>query len=212
MSLEQRLRRAEHVLTRLADGELDVCLETGVFDDEAITNLEMGINFLIMDLRSTAELNREHKAALAAKQSELEAQLATIAKQAEAINKLSTPILEVWSDVLVLPLIGVLDTTRSSEVTEALLTKIVAVQARCVIIDVTGVALVDTGTADSLIRIVRSVSLLGARAVLTGLGPAVSRTLVDLGFDLSAIRTLRSLKQGLEDCIAFLNASAGFKA
>lgn len=206
LSLEERLHRAEQVLLRVADGDLEVRIDTDSFDADPMTNLEMGINFLIMDLRSSAEANRQHSAALAAKQQELEAKLVTIALQAQAISELSTPVIEVWRDVLVLPLIGVLDTKRTSEVMEGLLTKIVASKARCVIIDVTGVAVMDTGTADSLIRIVRAVALLGARGVLTGLGPAVARTLVELGAGLGGVRTLRSLRDGLEDCIAYLDA------
>jgi rsbT co-antagonist protein RsbR len=205
LTLEARLERAEKILMRVAEGDLELRIETEAFGNDAITNLEMGINFLIMDLRSTAETNREQHAALASKQQELEAQLATIAQQALAITELSTPVLEVWSNVLALPLIGVLDTKRSAEVMANLLAKVSASQARCVIIDVTGIAVVDTGTADHLIKIAHAVELLGARCVLTGIAPAVARTLVAIGVSLGGVETFRSLKAGLEHCIDFLN-------
>lgn len=205
LTLDERLLRAEQVLTRVAQGELDSRIDTGELDEHPMTNLEMGINFLIMDLRASAEENRRHTTALATKQRELEEQLQVIAQQSEAIAELSTPVIEVWRDVLVLPLIGVLDSSRSAQVMETLLTRVVASRARCVIVDVTGVAVMDTATADYLMRIVKAVTLLGARGVLTGIGPAVARTLVAFDLGLSGIRTLRTLRAGLEDCIAFLN-------
>ncbi len=204
LTLEERLYRAERVLTRVAEGHLDERIDTDELDEHPMTNLEMGINFLIMDLRSGAEENRRHSAALAAKQRELEEQIEVIAQQSEAIVELSTPVIEVWRDILVLPLIGVLDSTRTAQVMEALLTRVVSSKARCVIIDVTGVAVMDTATADALMRLVRSVGLLGARGVLTGLGPAIARTLVEFDVRLSEIRTMRTLRAGLEDCIAYL--------
>jgi len=209
LTLEERLQRAEQVLTRVADGDLGVRIDTDEFSEDAITNLEMGINFLILDLRMTAEENREKQAALVAKQRELEEKIAMIDAQAQAIRELSTPVIEVWRDVLVLPLIGVLDAERTAEVMEGLLTKVVSSGARCVIIDVTGVPTVDVGTADSLVKIVRAVGLLGARGVFTGLAPAVARTLAALSLDLGGVLTLRTLKDGLENCIAYLDELDG---
>jgi len=209
LTIEERLQRAEQVLTRVAEGDLSVRIETNEFSEDAITNLEMGINFLILDLRMTAEENREKQAALVAKQRELEEKIATIAAQAEAIRELSTPVIEVWRDILVLPLIGILDAERAAEVMEGLLTKVVSSRARCVIIDVTGVPSVDAGTADSLVKIVRAVGLLGARGVFTGIAPAVARTLTALSLDLGGVLTLRTLKDGLENCIAYLDELDG---
>lgn len=210
LTLEERLHRAERVLTRVAEGDLEERIETHELDEHPMTSLEMGINFLIMDLRSSAEENRRHTEELAAKQRELEEQIEVIARQSEAIVELSTPVIEVWRDVLVLPLIGVLDSARSAQVMETLLTRVVASKARCVIIDVTGIPVMDTATGDFLLRIVRSVSLLGARAVLTGIAPAVARTLIELDVRLAEVRTLRSLRAGLEDCIAFLNGEGAY--
>jgi len=135
-------------------------------------------------------------------------QLEDLARQREStIRELSTPVMEVWDDVLVLPVVGVVDTMRSMEIMNTLLERIVAVQARCVIIDITGVEVVDTKTADYLLRVSRAANLLGTRCVLTGLSPAVAQTLVEIGADLTEVRTLRNLKAGLKDCLKFLKTA-----
>ena len=139
---------------------------------------------------------------------ELQRKIDVIEKQAHAISRLSTPIMEIWRGVLVLPIIGVADSRRWSEITDNLLQRIIASQSLCVIIDVTGVDTVDTGTADALVGVVRAASLLGTRCVLTGLSPVVSRTLVEIGADLDEIRTRRNLEDGLKDCLRFLESRA----
>jgi len=140
---------------------------------------------------------------------ELEQKLATIERQAAAIRELSTPVMEIWDDVLVLPVVGVVDTKRSMDIMNSLLERIVQTQSKCVIIDITGVEIVDTRTADYLLRVSRAANLLGTRCVLTGLSPAVAQTLVEIGADLTEVRTLRNLKDGLKDCLFFLKQLRG---
>lgn len=135
---------------------------------------------------------------------ELEQKIALIQQQSDAIRELSTPVLEIWESVLALPVVGVVDTRRSMEIMTKLLSRIVETQAKCVIIDVTGVEIVDTRTADYLLKVVRSAALLGSRCVLTGLSPAVAQTLVEIGANLTEIHTLRNLREGLKDCIRYL--------
>jgi rsbT co-antagonist protein RsbR len=115
--------------------------------------------------------------------------------------------MEIWEDVLVLPIVGVVDTRRSMEIMNNLLQQVIAKQSQCVIIDVTGVEMVDTKTADYLLKVVRAASLLGTRCVLTGLSQAVAQTLVEIGADLTEVRTLRNLKAGLLDCLRFLKTA-----
>ena len=198
---ELRLRRAEEILARVAEGDLEQKLPLSATDD-VLTGLEMGINFLIVDLRQTAQKNREQR-------QELEQKLLTIAQQAEAIRGLTTPVIEIWDDVLVLPIVGVVDSRRSLEIMTDLLEAIAETRARCVIVDVTGVDVIDTATADTLLKIVRAASLLGTRCVLTGISPSVAQTLATLGADLSGVRTLRNLKAGLLDCLRFLKKKTG---
>jgi rsbT co-antagonist protein RsbR len=206
-TFEERLRRAEEVLTRVADGDLDQRLDVGEAED-ALIGLEVGINFLIVDLRSTAKANEQQRNAMISQQRDLEAKLLTIEQQAAAIRELTTPVMEIWDDVLVLPIVGVVDTRRSMDIMNNVLEKVVERQSKCVIIDVTGVEVVDTKTADYLLKVFRAANLLGTRCVLTGLSPAVAQTLVEIGADLTEIRTLRNLKAGLLDALRFLKVQA----
>lgn len=122
------------------------------------------------------------------------------------VAELSTPVMEIWTDVLVLPLIGTIDSQRSAEIMEILLQSIVAHQSKCVIIDITGVKVIDRETADYMLKVIRAAEFLGTRCVLTGLNPAVAQTLVTIGADLQGMRALRTLKEGLKNCIDYLNS------
>lgn len=123
-----------------------------------------------------------------------------------AIQELSTPILELWDDVLALPVIGIIDSKRSIEMMEQLLEAVVRKQAHFVIIDVTGVEVVDTATADRLLRLVTAVEYVGARCILTGIRSAVAQTLAMLRVELGPITTLRTLKDGLRECLRLKGA------
>ena len=115
-----------------------------------------------------------------------------------AQDELSTPVIQVWNRILVLPLIGVLDTGRSQNVMDVLLSKIVEAQAEMVILDVTGVASMDTEVTNHLIRTVQSTSLLGAKCVVTGINPDVAQAMAQLGVDMSKLITKRDLQDGLK--------------
>lgn len=121
-----------------------------------------------------------------------------------AVEELSTPVLEVWDEVLALPIVGVVDTQRSAQMTERLLTEVVRTRCRFVIIDLTGVELIDTSTADRFIKLARSVQLLGAECILTGIQSAVAQTLVELGIEFSNVNTQRNLKRALQFCMRAL--------
>ncbi len=140
--------------------------------------------------------------------SEIEQQIETIRRQQEAqaamehlVRQLQTPILQLWDDVLALPVIGMVDSRRSAEMMETLLQEIVKNRCKYVILDITGVEIVDTRTADHFVKVMKSAELLGTRCVMTGIRPAVAQTLVELGVDLSSIRTLRNLQEGLRYCL-----------
>ncbi|EYF01386.1 RsbR, positive regulator of sigma-B [Chondromyces apiculatus DSM 436] len=127
-----------------------------------------GVTVLARDL--TERLRTEHA---------LEAQLAVIARQQEAIRALSTPVLQVWEGVVALPIIGVVDDRRAADITAALLETVSRTQARCAILDVTGVDSIDARTADHFTRIRRAVTLLGAECVVCGIRPAVAQAMVE---------------------------------
>ena len=183
------------VLTQVAAGDLSLRVETSDAPDSPVGALALGINGIIEAWRESELKARKTKRAL-------EAKLGTIETQAAAIRELSTPIMDIWEDILLLPIVGVLDTRRSADVMSNLLGAIVQKQSKYVILDITGVEIVDTRTADYLIKVVRAARLLGARCVLTGLSPAVAQTLVEIGADLSEVTTLRSLREGLRHCLA----------
>jgi sigma-B regulation protein RsbU (phosphoserine phosphatase) len=132
---------------------------------------------------------------------ELGRKLEVIEQQRTEIRELSTPVLQVWDDVLALPIIGAVDIERGNEIMERLLVEVAARRARFVILDVTGVALLDTNTASCLRRMVNATELLGASCLLTGIRPAVAQALVSAGADMSALTTLPSLREGLRECI-----------
>jgi len=122
----------------------------------------------------------------------------TIRKQEVAMLELSTPAIQVWEGVLAVPLIGTIDSVRAAQLTENLLKKIVETQSSIIIIDITGVPIVDTQVANNLIKTVQAARLLGADSILVGITPYVAQTLVHLGIDLGTIHTRSTLRSGLE--------------
>jgi rsbT co-antagonist protein RsbR len=120
-----------------------------------------------------------------------------IQAQALALQELSTPLIPISDTVLVMPLIGRIDTRRAGQILETMLAGIQEHQAELAIIDITGVNVVDTQVAHALLQAARAVKLLGARVVLTGLRPEVAQTLVSLGVDLSDIVTRATLQSGI---------------
>jgi len=197
--------RIADILLTLADvgaGDYSVRLETDLPESDPFGALRAAINEMV------ASLEQAHKHATAY-QAELEEKLAMIERQREAIRELSTPIMEVWDGVLCLPVVGVMDSHRSAEMTESLLQAIVAKGAECAIIDITGIEAMDTRTADHFLRMAKAVRLLGAHCVLTGINPGIAQTVVHIGVELHGVRTHRSLRDGLRQ---WVNRSSARKA
>jgi rsbT co-antagonist protein RsbR len=122
-----------------------------------------------------------------------------IREQQDAIRELSTPVLQVRERLLILPIIGVLDSQRARQLTEQLLGAIQAHRAKVVVIDITGVATIDLSVANHLVQTVEAARLMGASAIITGLSSKIAQTLVDLGVDLAMMRTVGDLQGGLEE-------------
>lgn len=171
-------------------------------DQDDFGVLEESLRILLMELAVAKQKNAEALDLLGASKKELEEKLATIERQKVAIRELSVPIIDVWDDVLTLPLVGVFDTSRAVDITEKLLRRVSERRTRWVILDLTGVAVVDTVTAQHLIQLARAVQLLGARCILTGLGPDVARTLATVGVSFDELNPMRSLREALEYCIS----------
>jgi len=121
-----------------------------------------------------------------------------IAQQAEAIRELSLPVLQVRERLLIVPLVGLIDSTRARQLIETLLAAIRDKRARGVVIDVTGVPIVDTAVANHLVQACEAAQLMGATIVITGISPEMAQTLVTLGARLPSAETLVDLQEGID--------------
>ena len=155
----------------------------------------------LTDLRSTAEAHARALGERDRSMADMQEKLDIIARQQAAIQALSSPIIQVWDGVLAVPVVGAVDGERTSRMMEKLLETIIHTKSRYAIIDVTGVETVDTHTADNFVRLIRGVQLLGAQGIISGIGPLVAQTIVDLGVDLAGIPTFANLKEALHACI-----------
>lgn len=122
--------------------------------------------------------------------------------QQEALRELSTPLIPLAEGLVVMPIIGLLDSARAQLVMETLLSGIVAHQARIAILDVTGVRAMDGAVAESLVRAARAARLLGAEVILTGIEPGAARALVEVSADLTGVQTLGTLQAGVAHALS----------
>ena len=115
------------------------------------------------------------------------------------IRELSTPLLQVRDRLLIVPLIGMIDASRARQLTEQLLRSIRDNRAKVVVIDITGVAVVDSAVANHLLQAVQAARLMGATAIVTGISAEIAQTLVRIGVDLSKLDTLGDLQEGIAE-------------
>lgn len=125
-----------------------------------------------------------------------------ISSQAEQLLELSTPVVKLWEGVLAVPLVGTLDSARTQVVMEALLQMLVSTGSSHAIIDITGVAAVDTQVAQHLLKTVSAARLMGATCVISGIRPQIAQTVVALGVDFGEIVTKSSLADALRHVLA----------
>jgi len=130
-----------------------------------------------------------------------------VRQQQEAIRELSTPVLQVREKLLILPIIGMIDTQRARQLTEQLLVGVKESRAKVVIVDVTGVPAVDSKVANHLLQTIDAARLMGARAIITGLSPDVAQALVSIGVDVSRFNTVGNLQGGIEEADRILGDS-----
>ena len=127
-----------------------------------------------------------------------------IFEQTETLTELATPIIQLWDEIILLPLVGIVDTKRSQQIVENLLKEIVEYQAVVAILDVTGVPIIDTRVAQHLIQTVTAAKMLGTEVIITGFSPHVAQTLVMLNMDLGSIRTSGTLKAGVAEALRII--------
>ncbi|MFZ6182323.1 STAS domain-containing protein [Nannocystis pusilla] len=141
-------------------------------------------------------------------ENELRGKVELIERQQEVIRVLATPIIEVWDGVLTMPIVGLIDTARTAEIMDSLLQAVTQARARYAILDLTGVEVVDTGTASHLIKMIHALRLLGAEGILTGIHPSIAQTVVALGVDLSHVAVFAKLRDALKHCLRAARAGA----
>jgi rsbT co-antagonist protein RsbR len=202
-----------HTLTGYASGWCTALLGEPILAIETMC-VGKGDPHCSFEIRNSAAWGPEAdpwRAALAATDTslsqELERKLVEVEQYRTTMAAIGTPVIQIWKEVVVLPVIGAVDEQRGVEMTSTLLRHVGDEAVRCVLVDLTGVDSVDTRTADIFVKMARAVSLLGARCFLTGIGPRVAQTLTHMGVDLQGLQTLRSLRHGLEESLRFLGYS-----
>ncbi|QSQ24215.1 STAS domain-containing protein [Pyxidicoccus parkwayensis] len=212
VSLE-RLERIRDVLAMISLGEFDPSQHLiHVGGDDEFSSFEETINLFARQLHASVKENEQSIKKLESARAELEEKLATIEQQRLAIRDLSTPIIELWDNILTLPIVGVMDTQRSVEMTERLLHRISQGKAKCAIIDITGVEVVDTATANHFVKMVAAARLLGTHCVITGISPFIAQTLTQIGVELRGVKTLATLRDGIQECMQYLRNHASARA
>jgi rsbT co-antagonist protein RsbR len=191
LQLQQAIADIANTLRAVEMGQLSARAEIRFGESEPMSALADTVNTIVQRLVSVREETQAY-------QRELEDQLATIEKQRAAIRELSTPMIEVWSGVLCVPIVGVIDSSRAAEMTSALLSAVVEKKVMFTIIDITGIEAMDTRATDHFLRMARSVRLLGAECVLSGINPNVARSIIHMGVELSGVETYRSLRDALQ--------------
>lgn len=207
---EDRLERLVEAVSLAAAGAFKEA--TGHLDPvepDRFGFIEESLRIFLTELDASKEQAEQALAKLHAAKLDLEQKLETIERQQIAIQELSTPIIDVWDDILTLPVIGLMDEARATDMTEKLLRRVVDARARWVLVDLTGVRAMDSATADHLLRLARSVRMIGCRCIVTGISPDIALMLVELGVGLEDLTPMRSLREGLKHCLADRARSGG---
>ncbi len=127
-----------------------------------------------------------------------------IAQQARTILDLSTPTVKLWDSILLIPLIGVVDTQRAAQIIEGLLEAVFDTESQVAILDITGVPIIDTKVAQHLIKTIAAARMLGADVIVTGISPDTAQTMVKLDIDLGAVRTCGTLRAGVAEAFKLI--------
>ena len=121
-----------------------------------------------------------------------------IAASSKALMEMSTPVTPIWEGILLLPLLGILDSQRTQDVMNKTLSKIAETRSKALVLDISGVSAMDTAVANQLLKITKATQLMGCETILSGLSPAIARTLVELGVNIGEVRTTATLRDSFE--------------
>ena len=111
--------------------------------------------------------------------------------------EMSTPVTTIWEGILLLPIVGILDSKRTQDMMDSILDKIARTQAIVTLLDISGVAIVDTAVANHLIKVTKSTRLMGCETIISGISPSIAHTIVDLGIEVGEMRTTATLRDAL---------------
>ena len=125
-------------------------------------------------------------------------------EQSRTIREISTPAIKLWDGVVILPVVGVIDSLRAQQMMNAMLAKIMETSAKVIILDIQGVVAVDTAVANHLIKITKATKLMGCKCIISGISPAVAQTIVQLGVDLGDVNTNSTLSDALKEAFIML--------
>ena len=133
-----------------------------------------------------------------------------ISRQSQALMEMSTPVTAIWQDILMLPIVGIIDSKRSQDIMNAMLSKIGDTRSKVIIMDISGVGVVDTAVANHLIKTTKATKFMGCECTISGVSPAIAQTIVELGINVGEVRTTATLRDALE--AAFVKTGAGIRA
>ena len=201
----------EDVRDGLAERELATAAREGRFETEGWRVRKDGSRFwanvTLSPIRdSTGELLGYVK--VARDLSERREQEQLVQRQRDEILELSTPVIQVWDKILVLPVIGTLDSLRAARLTDGLLERIARDQAEVVILDISGVPAIDTDVAQHLLKTVEAARLMGTASVLSGVRPETAQAIVHLGIELGTLRSRNSLRDALQLALQIVGGAA----
>lgn len=194
-------------------GELEIASREGRFEDEAWRVRKDGTRFwanVVITAVRDPKGNLKGFGKITRDLTEKKEAEERLRQQSRDVLEMATvPVVQVWEGILLVPLIGMLDSARTQHLMERLLQRLTESASQVALIDITGVPTIDTQTAQHLIETIKAVRYIGAEVVLTGVRPAIAQTLVHLGVDLSSATTRASLAAGLRVALNLLNLHVG---
>jgi rsbT co-antagonist protein RsbR len=132
-----------------------------------------------------------------------------IAASSKTLLEMSTPVTPIWEGILLLPLIGIIDSERTHDVMTKTLDRIAETRAKVFVLDISGVAAMDTAVANQLIKITKATQLMGCETIISGVSPAIARTLVELGVNIGEVRTTSTLRDSFELALRAVGVERG---
>lgn len=129
-----------------------------------------------------------------------------LAESSKALMEMSTPVTPIWEGILLLPLLGIIDSMRTQDIMNKTLAKIAETNAKVFVLDISGVAALDTSVANQLIKITKATRLMGCDAIISGISPAIARTVVELGISVGEVKTTATLRDAFQIALKAIGA------